>query len=106
MRFSMSTTNSNDNGVSKFVRFLPILTWVIAGAITIAVAWGVQTRSVAAMDLRIEELSDGGSKLAVSTAERVAVLEKTFEMHMTQDARRMDEINKKLDTLIGLHTKP
>jgi hypothetical protein len=102
------------NGIA---RFQPLLMWLIVGTVTCVMAfstvkWGVNSLQAAMistnieMDRRFSEFNAGGSGLAVRTSARVDVLEKSFLMHMENDAKRMDDINKKLDTLIGLHTKP
>jgi hypothetical protein len=99
-------TNGNSEFWDKASKFQGLLTWIIAGGILIVSSWAVQSSSVNAIGDKLNEIQIGGTDLAIKTSARVDVLEQRFQMHMDSDARRMDEINKKLDTLIGLHTKP
>jgi hypothetical protein len=109
--------NGNGGFWNGVARFQPILMWLVGGAIACimaisAVKWSVNSLQAAVvstnneMDRRFGEFNAGGSGLAIRTSARVDVLEKTFLMHIENDAKRMDDINKKLDTLIALHTKP
>jgi hypothetical protein len=98
--------NGNGGFWSIASKFQGLFTWIIAGAILIVSSYAVQAASVNAIGDKLAEIQTGGTDLAIKTSARVDVLENRFQMHMDADARRMDEINKKLDTLISLHTKP
>jgi hypothetical protein len=98
--------NGNGGFWSIASKFQGLFTWIIAGGILIVSSYAVQSSSVSAIGDKLAEIKVGGTDLAVRTSARVDVLERSLLMHMENDAVRMDDINKKLDTLISLHTKP
>jgi hypothetical protein len=98
--------NGNGGFWSIASKFQGTITWIIAGLIVIVSSYAVQLSSVKAVGDKLNEIQSGGTDLAIKTSARVDVLENRFQMHMDADSRRMDEINKKLDLLIGMHTKP